>query len=353
MTSAMSSRASGISEHATTPPWLLSLLGIDAVEDGDTVDIRGQSFILQNGILRAQSLLSERQAQTSDAFGFKWHQRETFESPTVLARARAWGIERYGNVSNAEWWADYGDEPILLDAGCGAGMSALLLFEPLLTIVRYLGADVSDAVDVAAERFATGGHRGAFMQANMAALPLPPESVDVVFAEGVLHHTDSTREALLALTRLLRPGGRFLFYVYRRKGPIREFTDDHVREQLQDLEPEEAWELMMPLTELGRALGDLDIEIEVPNEISLLEIPAGRMNLQRLFYWHVFKAYYDPDLTIDELNHINFDWYAPRNAHRQTPEEVRDWCAEAGLEVERERIEEAGITVVARRGAGG
>jgi hypothetical protein len=53
------------------------------------------------------------------------------------------------------------------------------------------------------------------------------------------------------------------------------------------------------------------------------------------------------------MNHINFDWYAPTNAHRQTPEQVRLWCAQAGLDIEREIVEEAGITVIARKIAAG
>ena len=75
----------------------------------------------------------------------------------------------------------------------------------------------------------------------------------------------------------------------------------------------------------------------------------ARSTLQRLFYWHVSKTYFDPELTLDELNHINFDWYAPATRTARRPEEVRAWCAEAGLEIERERVEEAGITIVARR----
>ena len=73
------------------------------------------------------------------------------------------------------------------------------------------------------------------------------------------------------------------------------------------------------------------------------------MTVQRLFYWHVMKAFYDPALDLEELNHINYDWYAPANAHRQSPEEVREWCAQAGLEIEHENIQPAGITVIARR----
>jgi hypothetical protein len=49
------------------------------------------------------------------------------------------------------------------------------------------------------------------------------------------------------------------------------------------------------------------------------------------------------------MNHINFDWYAPANAFRQSPEDVRRWCADAGLEIEREVVEEAGITIVSRK----
>jgi hypothetical protein len=137
--------------------------------------------------------------------------------------------------------------------------------------------------------------------------------------------------------------------VYRKKVPIREFTDDYIRAKLRDLPPEQAWQAMMPLTELGKLLGDLDVTVDVPKPIDLLEIPAGRISLQRLFYWHVFKAFHHPELTLDELNHINFDWYAPANAHRQTPEEVEEWCRACGLAIERRVVEDAGITIVARK----
>jgi len=106
---------------------------------------------------------------------------------------------------------------------------------------------------------------------------------------------------------------------------------------------------MIPLSRLGKLLGELDIEIDIPERIDLLDIPAGRINLQRFVYWHVLKAFYRPDLTLDEMNHINFDWYAPKNAHRHSPEEVRGWCAALDLAIEHERVEEAGITIIARR----
>jgi SAM-dependent methyltransferase len=332
-----------------TPEWLFELLGIAPLVEGATAEAEGVALELRDGILRASSSTSVPQSQTADSFGFKWAKRETFESEQMRTGMREWLIERYGNVEAASWWNEY-EAPIVLDAGCGAAFSAVELLASRLHKVRYLGMDISNAVDVASQRFAERGLPGAFLQADMVEPPLADGTVDVVFSEGALHHTDSTERALKRLSRLLRPGGRFLFYVYRRKGPIREFTDDYVRARVQELEPEEAWELLMPLTKLGKALGDLHLEVDVPEDVELLEIPAGRIDLQRLFYWHVFKAYHRDGYDLDELNHINYDWYAPRNAHRQSPEEVTRWCLEAGLEIERENVEGAGITVVARKG---
>ena len=343
--------ASKSAPPGTIPAWFATLLGIAAPPEGGTVAIRGQRFLMQGGILRARALASAAQAQTADAFGFKWHRRDTFERPEQLARMRDWLVQRYGEVTQEPWFADLGPAPLVLDAGCGGAMSGIELFKPVLGRVRYIGTDISAAVEVAAARFHERDLAAAFLQADLMALPLPPGSVDVILAEGVLHHTDSTEAALKALAPLLKAGGRFLLYVYRKKGPVREFTDDYIRDRLQQMTPEQAWEALKPLTRLGIALGELNAAIDVPEAIDLLGVPAGRIDVQRFFYWNVAKAFYRPDYTFDEMHHINFDWYAPKNAHRQSPEEVRRWCAEAGLAIEREVVEEAGISVIASKSA--
>jgi SAM-dependent methyltransferase len=334
----------------TLPEWLASFLGLPELPtSGSGFEIDGKRYVLDAGVLRAEIVTSAEQAQTAETFGFKWHQLATFDGDVASRRHHTWMLERYGDVAAAGWWEEYGERPVLLDAGCGAAWSSLALFGERLRAVRFLGVDVSRAVDVALRRCAEQGVAGAFFQDDLASLPFRLGSVDVIFSEGVLHHTDSPAKTLERLATLLTPGGRFLFYVYRRKGPIREFTDDYIRAQLQEMSPEEAWKAVEPLTKLGVALGELGVEVEVPEDVGILEIPAGRYDIQRLFYWHVAKAFHHPDLSFDELNHINYDWYAPANAHRQTPEQVRTWCEVAGLEIEREHVEDAGITVVARR----
>jgi arsenite methyltransferase len=331
------------------PDWMRDILGARSLEEGAAFEVRGQTFVVRNGIPRSGKLLSGAQTQTGDTFGFKWKRRDTFESRVSLARMREWLMERYGDVATAPWLAEHGASPLLVDAGCGAGMSALELLGPIIPKLRYLGIDVSEAVDVARDRFCERGLEAGFLQADVSDLPLPERSVDLIFSEGVLHHTNSTERTLKALALLLKDGGRIMFYVYRRKGPVREFTDDYVRAKLQTMSPADAWRAMEPLTKLGIALGELNAEIEIPAPIDLLGIPAGRVNVQRLFYWHVAKAFYRPEFTFDEMNHVNFDWYAPAFAHRQTPEEIQAWCTEAALKVERLVAEEAGITVIARK----
>ena len=328
-------------------PWFRDLLGLkEACVTGQWIVANGVRLRMAGGILRAESQASEAQRQTETVFGYKWHQRHIFEGPAMRAAMREWLNQRYGAFAALP---TVQERPIVLDAGCGAALSALEYFSPVLDRIRYLGADISPAVDVARDRMTAAGADGAFLQCDLSKIPLPSMSVDIIFSEGVLHHTDSTEKALKSLVPLLKPNGLFLFYVYNKKGPVREFTDDLIREKIRTLPPEQAWQSILSMTKFGKMIGDLNIDIDIPEAIDLLEIPAGKINLQRLFYYHVFKSFYRSDYTLDEMACVNFDWYAPRNAHRQTPEEVRSWCAEASLDILRERVEESGITIVARR----
>jgi SAM-dependent methyltransferase len=299
----------------------------------------------------AAKATTQQQQQTADTFGFKWSLTETYRDEANRDFTRQWLLQKYcdNDATLPQRWLSENAPQILLDAGCGAGYSALCLFGDLLKQHDYLGVDISDSVEVGRRAFAEHGYPGEFLQCDLGELPLPKESVDTIFSEGVLHHTDSTGESIQSLSSILKPGGRFLFYVYAKKSAIREFTDDCVREAIAPLENEEAWEALRPITKLGIALGELDQEIEIPEDIELLGIKAGRYNLQRFFYYNVIKAFYREDFSFESMNHINFDWFRPANCHRHTPEEVEAFCAAADLEIERMHVEPAGITVVARK----
>lgn len=330
--------------------WIADLLGTLPPREGEQIEHRGRRIGMSGAVLRDLDVTDAGQAQTRDTFAYKWGKRETYSSPAMKAAIRAWLKERYAPLLRR--LDGIGRKPLyLLDAGCGSGNAASLLFDQHWPSLQYLGADISSAVDIAQEAISALTEQCAFMQCDLMKLPFENGAFDIVFSEGVLHHTPSTREAIGETARLVRPGGLYSIYVYARKSPAREFTDDHIRSIVSALPGAEAWEKLMPLTKLGKALGDLNTEIDVPEDIDVLGIPKGRINIQRLFYWHFCKAFYRPDLNIDEMNHINFDWFTPVYSHRQEPGEVKDWCEEAGLVVEDLRKEEAGITVLASRPA--
>jgi SAM-dependent methyltransferase len=299
---------------------------------------------------KVQRKYSSKQQQTKQTFDFKWSKRGIYVSDAVKSNHKKWLLERYcGNDPEKLYsWLD-GGRKIILDAGCGSGFSAVLFFEHHLKNHDYLGVDVSSAVEIAKQRFAEEGYTGDFLQTSLLEIPIPDESVDLIFSEGVLHHTDSTEKSIKCLAFKLKPGGRFLFYVYAKKAIIREFSDDFVRNAIASMTDEEAWEALKPLSKLGIALGKIDVDIDVPEDIPFLGIKKGKQNLQRFFYWNICKLFYRPDYSLKDMNCINFDWFRPMNCHRHTQEEVINFCENAELFIEHINIQNSGITVVARK----
>jgi arsenite methyltransferase len=325
----------------------------DAVERGGEIIegvllSGGRRYLIRNGIARMVSVVNDvGQRQTQESFGYKWRQQSTYTSPSVTSAFEDWQVSRYGFQTAEEMRRYFGTRWRVLDAGCGGGMSTSNWMAPgwrQRLDAEWYGIDISEAIDVAKERL--GHHEGThFVQADVLQLPFRAGAFDTIFSEGVMHHTPSTRAALASLAGVLAPGGELLFYVYRKKGPLREFADDWIRQHISSLDPAEAWEALRPLTALGKALAELHAEVDLPLDIPYLGIKAGRHDVQRLVYWHFLKLFWNEAFSFDENNHVNFDWYHPRYAHRQTEEEVRQWCEELTLEICHFDRQESGFTV--------
>lgn len=308
----------------------------------------GRRYSISHGIPRFVRTDDPGQVQTADAFGFKWGRLDSYQSAPMRELATAWLLHRYGFASATEMRIHLQKSGLLLDLGCGSGYTTSLWFDGWDSAAGYVGVDISSAIDIAKDRL-SGPAGTLFVQADALHLPFPPATFGAVISEGVLHHTPSTQAAIRSAASVIRPGGEFLFYVYRRKSPIREFADDYIRDQIAALGNDEAWTEMESLTHLGRALSELRVEVDLPVEVGTLGIPAGRIDVQRLFYWHFAKAFWNDAYTFDENVHVNFDWYRPAYAHRQTEVDLRKWCDEADLEIFHFDRDPAGFTVRANR----
>lgn len=304
----------------------------------------GKSYAVTNGIPRFIVTEDKGQKQTAKSFGFKWRQCDTYDSTSFRITFQKWATQRYGFKDPEEMSSYFDTKNRILDAGCGSGFSSSLWMNPQWEGEFWIGVDISEAIDVAQERLRSIKNTH-FIQGDILQLPFRENTFNTIFSEGVLHHTPSTERALKSLTPLLQKGGVMMFYVYRKKGPIREFADDYIRGIVSSLAPEEVWNMLRPLTRLGQALAELKTEVEVPENIPYLEIKAGRYDIQRLIYWHFAKLFWKEEFTFEENLHVNFDWYHPQYAHRQTEEEVRRWCHEAGLRIIHFDVQESGFTV--------
>ena len=56
------------------------------------------------------------------------------------------------------------------------------------------------------------------IQADIMNLPFRRRVFDLIFSEGVLHHTPHTQSAFNSLLKHLAPGGEMAFYVYQKEG---------------------------------------------------------------------------------------------------------------------------------------
>lgn len=287
---------------------------------------------------------------TARSFHDKWH-----ESPDLAFRQtntpgsdiQTWILRRNG-WETPEGLTEYlADRHRILDAGCGNGRVTALLASHMAPESQIVGVDLT-AWDVAAENLA-GVSNASFERANLREDLTGLGHFDFIYCQEVLHHTGDAAGAFANLAPLLTDGGEIAIYVYRLKAPVREFTDDLVRRQIEDLPYGEAMEVSRRIAQIGRELSALGATITVP-DIPQLGIEAGEYDVQRFVYHNFFKCFWSDELDAEANAAINYDWYHPQDCTRHTIDEVRGWFDAAGLEVVHAYQDEYGITVRGRRG---
>jgi ubiquinone/menaquinone biosynthesis C-methylase UbiE len=75
--------------------------------------------------------------------------------------------------------------------------------------------DLSEGhLQLAQENFRRRGLTGRFVHHDAESLPFEDNSFDLVYSNGVIHHTPNTANAVSEIYRVLRPGGRVIVMVY-------------------------------------------------------------------------------------------------------------------------------------------
>lgn len=104
----------------------------------------------------------------------------------------------------------------VLDVGCGAGTHSVWMAEQGLNVS---GIDVSATAIMLARGLATGHEVNINFQIGDAVhSPYPNSSFDAIFDRGTYHHQDRRKtEYVREMTRLLKPGGKYLLLAFSPK----------------------------------------------------------------------------------------------------------------------------------------
>jgi SAM-dependent methyltransferase len=260
---------------------------------------------VRDNIPRLVELTAENRApvdeQTRKSFTFEWALHRPDDGTwgmTVEERTRWYFL---GGVGLR---ADEVPGLRVLDAGCGNGSSTL-------GIARLgafcVGLDQSAGLDKAAEYMAPADAavQAHYVQANLMDAPFAPASFDVVFSAGVLHHTPDTRKAFAALAPLVKPGGRFYVWLYRREPRVTAVVDA----------------LRAVTTRLPPTVF-LGVALAMAPAFALFTRAANVSGLR--------KYPRPPSLRASAL--ALFDIFGARYAHAHSFDEIVDWYLEAGFE---------------------
>ncbi|MEU5095107.1 class I SAM-dependent methyltransferase [Streptomyces sp. NPDC020996] len=125
-----------------------------------------------------------------------WDSRFPDDGPAYAAAVAALGLPEGGRV---------------LDAGCGTGRALPPLRAAVGPSGVVVGADLTPAMLQAAVR-AGRDRDGRLLLADVTALPLRSESLDAVFAAGLIAHLPDPARNLRELFRVLRPGGTLALF---------------------------------------------------------------------------------------------------------------------------------------------
>jgi SAM-dependent methyltransferase len=283
-------------------------------------------------------LLADVNTMTSDHYSLQWGPGVDFASfyrtkrsdlSAMTSRQMGWPklIDRIRERAASE-------SIRLFDAACGYGGLFGDLFEaPAPAGLRYVGADIHGALAAIKRPAGAEPDRAIFVRWDVSE-PLPTDDrFDVIICRAAIHHTPDPRKTFASLASRLARGGTLAITAYAKKAPMREASDDALRERIVPMPADEALALAGQFTALGKDLQASSGVIEISADLPFLQIKAGRYSIQQFIYDHFLKCWHNDNFGDRYSDIVNFDWYHPPYAYRYEVSELREWFAENGLDV--------------------
>lgn len=232
-----------------------------------------------------------------------------------------WSMYQYGELTwelklkeRLDYFFYYINKPkdslndlLILDAGCGNGTLSAVIAGSGGNVIAM---DYSNSVEQAHM------HRRQFLNNNMLHYvqgdvqnpPFAENIFDIIYSDGVLHHTDNTMKSFDALVPLLKEGGSFFVWLYRSDligiYRIKEFFVKLIRVFIRPFPRK----LQKALCFLGAII--LNIQLRIKHILG-------------------FRKRRIIPLWLKTLN--LFDTFTPKYNHLHTPDEVKSWFIKNGF----------------------
>ena len=321
----------------------LELTEVTEEKNGEIITgILGEDYPVVDGVpyLFDTTAICGKQLQTIESFSSKWEEVPDYREGTSEFYWQ-WYLDRYASGDESELVARIFKAATILDAGTGLGRDAE--FFQGATSADVFAVDLSTGIHTAYRNLHyTGIH---FIRCDIAYLPFAPGFFDFISCDQVLHHTPDPPETLAHLATRLSPAGTLNFYVYKVKAVMREMCDDYLRGITSGYSVGKCLGFSAKLADIGKQLTEMNRSIVINSDIPELGIEAGTYDLQRFFYWHFIKMFYNAGFSWEDNIAVNFDWYHPACAKRYTRDEVESMVDHAGLHIERFHESDAGYSV--------
>jgi len=130
---------------------------------------------------------------------------------------------------------DFFNKKIVLDAGCGGGKfsTAIAKFGASKVIGLDIGKEGLEFAKMQAKKV-DYGKKLEFKYGSLLDIPLSDHSVDIVWSNGVIHHTLDYEKCLHEFSRVIKRGGHLFLYVNGRFG-LYELLCDTIRLSINDV----------------------------------------------------------------------------------------------------------------------
>ena len=147
----------------------------------------------------------ELKKKTGKVYGKLWKKF----TPSDNAKAKKFILERFKSYKSFNKNFFRGKE--IIDVGCGGGRYSNAL--KTLGAKKVIGVDYgSDGIKLARKNYKKKNLY--FKKQNVLNLKFPDNNFDIVFCNGVLHHTSNRDKGIKELIRVCKPGGYVFLYLY-------------------------------------------------------------------------------------------------------------------------------------------